>query len=237
MEMEIELNVGNSIFPELNNSEGILLCGYEWGWSKSDQADEEAGLITEVDESADISFTFSNKSPVYGDKAFIWKYDNRIIYWFELWMHPLNRENLGDDFDKCILQTNWCNTQANKIKEKYYTKLTNSEQIDNFISHICRFKPRLILFFGSELIKALQDHRVLPKFKECMGDDVSSINRVMKDFSGKQFYITFQDFEKCKVVCLPHPSGTRGLSDDYIQLFSAEISSLIQEVKDLKGIK
>jgi len=40
-----ELNIGNSIFPKLNDSNGIMLCGYEWGWSKEDQRDEKQGLL------------------------------------------------------------------------------------------------------------------------------------------------------------------------------------------------
>lgn len=32
-----EPNIGNSVFPEFNDNRGLMLCGYEWGFSKSDQ--------------------------------------------------------------------------------------------------------------------------------------------------------------------------------------------------------
>lgn len=43
----------------------------------------------------------------------------------------------------------------------------------------------------------------------------------------------FQGFENCKAVCFPHPSGSHGLSDDYIKLFSTEVGKLLQEFKDV----
>jgi hypothetical protein len=229
-----ELNIGNSIFPKLNDSNGIMLCGYEWGWSKEDQRDEERGLLEEFDN--DITFTFSNKAIQFGERAFKWRYDKRIINWFDLWGHPLVREGLGSDFDKCILQTNWCNTQNYKIDENYYSKLTRAEQVDNFIFHIKKFRPKLIIFFGSELIKVLQDKRVMPRFHEIMGDITSPLESCQKDFSGRMFYISFQGFEKCNVVCFPHPSSSRGLNDSYIKLFCSELDERIGKVKSLKGI-
>ncbi|MDE2387967.1 MAG: hypothetical protein KGN35_02610, partial [Betaproteobacteria bacterium] len=30
-------NVGNSIFPGFNDKNGVMLCGYEFGYSKHDQ--------------------------------------------------------------------------------------------------------------------------------------------------------------------------------------------------------
>ncbi len=35
------LNLGNSIFKGLNDKHGLVICGYEYGWSKSDQAEYE----------------------------------------------------------------------------------------------------------------------------------------------------------------------------------------------------
>ena len=165
--MSNKFNIGNSIFTGLNDREGIFLCGYEWGWSKTDQAEYDAGQY--VDPNFDAEFTFSNKSPCHGEKAFKWRYDNRIIKWFELWGHPLNRDGLGSDFDKTIIQTNWCDTQDNKIHGNYYSKLMQPEQIDNFINHLSEFKPKVIFFFGSVLIQALQNVRVNSRFIEIMG--------------------------------------------------------------------
>ena len=228
------LNIANSLFPGLNDQQGIMLCGYEWGWSKKDQEDDSESI-----ENSNVNLaqcTFSNKSLRYGAKANGWRYDNRIVKWFDLWGHPLSRENLGTDFEKCIVQTNWCNTQNHKINESYYSKLTDKIQIDNFIYHIEHLKPSLILFFGSEQISILQDDKVLPRFVEHTGNAKCRPYSLQKDFSGIRFHIRFQDFEHCRVVCLPHPSSSRGLSDSYIALFKDELSPLIAEVKRLKGV-
>lgn len=229
-----ELNVANSIFPSLNDQQGIMLCGYEWGDSKKDRENKSK---TNQDPNSKISdCTFSNKLLRYGDKAKNWRYDNRIIKWFELWGHPLSREGLGTDFEKCIIQTNWCNTQNHRVKGNYYQKLTAQEQINNFLHHVGSLKPKLILFFGSQQISILQDAKVLPRFVDLVGQAESKPNSLRKEFHGRRFYIHFQKFHHCNVVCLPHPSSTRGLSDEYIAKFREEISPLIKEVKSTKGL-
>ena len=230
----MELNIGNSIFPGLNDRNGLMLCGYEWGFSKDDQKlfeSEQGGIF-----SKDAVTIFSNKSPMYGERAFKWRYDNRIIKWFEIWGHPLSREALGGDFEKCIVQTNWCNTEGHKINGNYFQKLTAPEQLDNFIFHIQEFEPRLIFFMGSQMINILQNQIVLERFSKIMGSPASRPLVIQKPFSGRRFKIAFQIFEKCDVVSLPHPSSSRGLSDEYISLFKDEIGGLISKFKKSKRI-
>ncbi len=231
----MDLNVGHSIFPGLNDQNGLMICGYEWGFSKEDQRLFDSGEPVFHNQTANT--TFSNKYPAHGERALSWRYDNRIIKWFSLWGHPLSRDGLGDDFEKCILQTNWCNTDGHKIRENYYTKLTNPQQLKNFIHHIKTFTPDLIFFMGSEMINILQDKRVMGMFSEEMGDPKSPPRINQKPFPGRRFKISFQEFEKCKVVSFPHPSSSRGLSDEYIGLFSEDIGHLITEIKNKKGIK
>lgn len=230
----MDLNIGNSVFSGLNDKNGLMICGYEWGFSEADKKLFESGEEVFFDKNAIT--TFSNKSPAHGDRAFTWKYDKRIVKWFSLWGHPLSREGLGGDFEKLILQTNWCNTEGYKIQENYYTKLTNQEQIENFIFHIKKFTPSLILFMGSEIINILQDSSVKHRFEEILGQAESSPAKVQKPFSGRRFKIGFQKFEKCQVVSLPHPSSSRGLKDDYIMQFAPEIGQLITELKRKKAI-
>lgn len=228
-------NIGNSIFHGFNDKNGIFLCGYEWGYSKKDE--EEDRISTQFDDpNCDVVFAFSNKETRYGSKAKYWKYDQRIIQWFELWGHPLRRDGMVGDFEKCLLQTNWCNDQNHHIDSDYYTKLLDEQQIENFILHVRHFKPKLILLFGSKIIDILQNEKVLPRFKEIMGEIVVDLYKLQKDADGRQFNIGFQDFEKCKIVCLPHPTGSHGLQNDYIQLFNSEIGELIQEIKYFRNI-
>lgn len=230
----MEFNIGNSIFPGINDKNGLMICGYEWGFSEADQKLYESGEEVFFDKNAIT--TFSNKSPAHGERAFTWKYDKRVVKWFGLWGHPLSRDGLGGIFEKLILQTNWCNTEGYKIEENYHKKLTNQEQIENFISHIKEFEPSLILFMGSEIINILQDPSVKQRFEEILGLSESPPIKVQKPYSDRQFKIGFQKFGKCQVISLPHPSSSRGLKDDYIQMFAPEIGQFITELKIKKGI-
>lgn len=228
--MDNEFNIATGIFKGHNDSQGIMICGYEWGEDDTNEADEDQVF------NKDIPVTFSNKVPCYGEKALNWRYDKKIIKWFELWGHPLSRIDSGGNFEKCILQTNWCNSQNKKMNGDYWKKLLAEEQINNFVFHVNSFKPRLIIFFGSQMIHILQNEKVLNPFRNVMGAIVSDKKVYTKPFNGKKFRVGFQEFEKCKVVCLPHPSGSRGLCDEYIEMFSPEMGGLLREVKTLKGI-
>ncbi|MBT9162936.1 MAG: hypothetical protein DDT27_01501 [Dehalococcoidia bacterium] len=228
-----EPNIGNSVFPGFNDNQGIMLCGYEWGFSKNDQD----YLQTNEQKRSDAPHVFSNKAAEYGEIANNWKYDNTIIYWFDLFGHKLSRRETGGNFEKCILQTNWCDTINNKIEGDYWSKLLDPSQVDNFIAHIEMFKPRLIFFFGSKIIKILQSDKVLPRFMGAMGAVTEPLYFRTKPFDGRIFNVGFQSFEKCKTVCFPHPSGSRGLSHDYIKLFSTEIDNLLLEFKEIKRVQ
>ncbi|WP_418655495.1 hypothetical protein [Acinetobacter ursingii] len=68
--MERNLNLANSIFAGFNDKNGLMICGYEWGWSKEDQKLDESDSRPTVDMS--IECTFSNKSLRYGPSANTW---------------------------------------------------------------------------------------------------------------------------------------------------------------------
>jgi hypothetical protein len=233
----MDLNLANGLFEGFNDKDGIMLCGYEWGYSKKDQEDDEKLNAPVLDRSKNDA-VFSNKATFYGERANEWHYDQRIIKWFALWGHPLGKEK--GDFEKTIVQTNWCDTQGYRMEGNYWEKLLAPQQVNNFLKHVRVLQPRLILFFGSQMIQILQDVRVLEPFQDIVGKIVPIGGKpfvfLEKDFQGRKFNICFQNFERCKVVGLPHPKGARGLQDAYITLFKDEIGSLIQEVKVLKHI-
>lgn len=232
--MAHELNLANSIFHGINDKRGILICGYEWGFSQEDQRIfAEGSPAPFFDRYA--TTTFSNKTPAHGSRALAWRYDKRIHKWFELWGHPLNREGLGGRFEQCLVQTNWCNTEGHHIVGSYHEKLSDPVQVDNFLFHIDELDPALILFMGSAMIDILQQPSVLSRFVEIVGPETSPLRKVQKDFVGRKFYVGFQGFQRCSVVSLPHPSSSRGLSDNYIALFAQEIGGLISPVKVAKG--
>ncbi|MGC4060731.1 MAG: hypothetical protein QM749_07750 [Aquabacterium sp.] len=225
------LNIANTIFNGFNDKHCLMLCGYEWGFSKASEALGDDGPVK-----AGVPHVFSNKALEYGWVAKTWPYDNKIMEWFALWGHPLNQEGSGGNFEKCLVQTNWCDSQNHHIDGSYDDKLLAPEQVDNFIAHVQALQPRIILFFGSRILPLLQHQSVLSRFEAVVGPKLGAPTFVSKPFSGRRFKVGFQDFELARIVCLPHPSGSHGLSYDYIALFSDEIGSVIREYKAFKSI-
>ncbi|MCG5528044.1 MULTISPECIES: hypothetical protein [Halorhodospira] len=228
-----DANIANSIFPGLNDQYGIMLCGYEWGYAKADQeADQSQSARVEFD--TETKVTFANKAPKYGDSALRWPYDNEIITWFRLWGHPLDREQPGD-FEKSIIQTNWCRSQGHDMDGEAKKKIKMDEHKKNFLEHIEAFKPAILFFFGSEMIKALQRQDILKGFESVMGAHGRLVTK-QKEGLGTRFVISFQKFEQCDVISLPHPSGSQGIRHDYIASFKDDIGGIISAYRSKRGI-
>lgn len=225
-----ELNLANALFKGLNDKQGLMICGYEWGWSKEDQRKFE-----EPSTDYSIQCTFSNKSLRYGEQAKQWRYDKAIRKWFSLWGHPLNENGLGTDFDKSIVQTNWAYSCNNNIDN--YEKFLEQNQIDNFINHVEELRPKIIIFMGRRLIDLLRNEKVWDRFTSIVGQQMEPLQIIQKtEYNGKRFKVFFNNFENCKVICLPHPSSSRGLSDEYIKLFKSEMDAIFSEFKQEKSI-
>ncbi|WP_169391766.1 MULTISPECIES: hypothetical protein [Psychrobacter] len=227
------LNLGNSIFKGFNDQDGLMICGYEWGMSKQDQKDSQDNNLVEPE--IDIEHTFANKARYWGERANTWRYDNNIKQWFELWGFPLDSNELGGNFEKSLVQTNWADTQGHSIHDSDADKYIMPEHVDNFIYHVNALRPKVILLMGSKLIDYLQNPAVLPKFIEVMGDITERRTVIQKPSSGTKFRVHFQSFEHCKVVGLPHPSGSFGISYDYIASFKPELSAILTEYKNLRN--
>ena len=226
-----ELNLGNALFEGFNDQNGLMICGYEWGWSKEDQAKEPEEASIDYS----IQCTFSNKALRYGEQAKQWRYDKAIRKWFSLWGHPLNENDLGTDFDKSIVQTNWAYSCNNNISD--YSRFLEQDQIDNFITHIEQLRPKVIIFMGRNLIDLLRNEKVWDRFTSIAGQQIEPLLTVQKtEYDGTRFKVFFNNFENCKVVCLPHPSSSRGLSDEYIKLFKPEMDAILSQFKQEKGI-
>jgi hypothetical protein len=223
---EASFNVGNSIFPGYNDKHGIVICGYEYGYNSKDRYLENNFQEVIIKKASNIN-TFFNKSAIYNSP-----YDLRIIKWFNFFGHPLGANEGNSEFDKCILQTNWCNSQDTYVSN--YNKFLLDENINNFICHMDEYRPSILIFMGSKQIKFLQNEKVFSKFEKIFGKQTHSLRVIKKNFSGRRFNIAFQELETIKVVSLPHPSGSRGLSDEYIKLFKPEICQILEQFKKSK---
>lgn len=225
-----DFNVGHSIFPGFNDRGGIVICGYEWGFSAKDEAlENDAERYAEVKEHLASTQTFSSKgwdSP----------YDRRIHKWFSMFGQPLGEDGGFSDFDKCILQTNWCDDMDNQVSD--YEKFLSDANRANFLGIMREFRPSLVLFMGIKQIEYLQDARVKPAIEQLAGPEVSPLRFERKEeFDGKKFRLAFQEFENLSIIALPHPSGSMGLSDAYIDLFAAEIGEQIADFKRKRGLQ
>ena len=227
------LNLGNSIFKGLNDKHGLVICGYEYGWSKSDQAEyerREAEGLSYPDKN-EVTFTFANKELFLGEHYWKIPYDNRIAKWFELWNHPLNRDGLGDDFTKSIMQTNISNTQNNAVED--YEEIARG--VDDFVEFLKVLSPSVILFMGRKNSDFINRADNLPKIESVLGKSKPrDIQRAETD--GRKFDVVFQDFENCRTVTLPHPSNYQyGLSDEYIASFKPQLDDILSEYKVKRG--
>lgn len=220
----MNLNIAHSEFPE--QKRGLMICGYEWGFSRKDEGLEQSDTAQTP---TDAVCTFTNKNLRYGPQALKWPYDSAIRKWFEMWGHPLS-QSVQTSFERSIIQTNWCDTQSNNMAGDY-GRLKQAENVQNFLSHVEHFDPEIILFMGSQLINALNDLDILSQFEKFAGPCIQSPLIVQKDFSGIRFKVTFQSFKRCQIVSLPHPSSSRGLSDAYIAMYRPEMDSILQDYK------
>ncbi len=223
-----EYNIGNSIFPGLNDRDGVMLCGYEWGFSRKDQQLAEKHAEEMVCKRSQI-LTFAQKSSIYSSP-----YDLRIIRWFDYFGHSISRKGGVSVFDRCLLQTNWCLGADTSVRN--FSKFLYPENQENFLRIVDAFRPGLLLFMGSRLIHCLQRKPVIDCFEGIFGKAEASPQFPQKPFDGVRFKIGFQRFERVQVVSLPHPSGSRGLSDRYIQLFASEMRDVFNRYKQSRGL-
>ncbi|MFC0179035.1 hypothetical protein [Thorsellia kenyensis] len=222
------LNLANSIFEGFNDRNGLMICGYEWG--ESDETSTEPFDNNEPNEC-----TFSNKVPRYGDVANKWKYDLMIRNWFDIWGHSLDREGNGGDFDKSILQTNWAlGSRKKSAGINYYL---SDENINNFITHVEILQPTLILFMGSQLLtRVLRNWKARDQFVPIMGDEIAPRETIRMDgYSGALAYLS--KYEKCTVIGLPHPSGARGITNEYITYIGKYMTPILNEFKRSNQLK
>lgn len=221
-------NVGNSILPGFNDKQGIALCGYEWGYSKHDQyLDDNHSHEIEI-KPAEIR-SFYQKAQVCSSS-----YDLRIIRWFEFFGHPLGGNNGLSALDKSILQTNWCDSQAPSVSD--YNQFLAPGNLQNFLKTMDAYRPKILMLMGARQIQYLQNPVVKAPFSEIFGREIAPVEIQAKPFSGRKFRVAFQKFEDVNIISFPHPSGSRGLADDYIKLFSEKMKSILDKYRHNKGV-
>lgn len=209
-----DLNVMTACFDE-NRAGGIMVCGINWGGDPNGEPSHESASF--------FSDEAVNNYP----------YRNRLLKWFNLWGEPLETKRGKEGaFERSIVQTNWLSDQTPTMHGRSIVEACVAKKSD-FLFHLQTLRPRIILFCGSTLSKALNDPRCKAGAEGSLGVSTSLcwLQKHHRDADGKvckRFRVGIQRFGQCDVVGLPHPTGCHGLSDDYIKEFRPEISRILQ---------
>lgn len=207
-------------YPE-NMLNGIMICGINFGISKSEEKAAQNGQATTLEEK---SF-FADENVRKTDN-----FNRRIVTWLTSWKIPLTRTRGSETaFDKRFFQTNWLNSQTPNadVEGKLDYLVNNSAGI---LSLIRDRKPAVIMFFGKELINALNDTRPVRSLK---GQSVREMaestlgprsgnplkHRVLRpDGTETKNFISFQQYGDTQIIIFPHPSYQSGVKDEDIKL-------------------
>lgn len=218
------LNLATKVVPE-NRDGGLMVCGINWGGE------------------ADPDFRWTED--VLGDSFFAdarfnnYKYRDRIVKWFELLGHPLaSSVELAGPFEHSIFQTNWLRNQALSMEGKDIHAECVREW-GNFEFHVARLRPKLIVFLSVKLLDVLNSPECAPRARQLLGD-ASPPTVQQRDVQVgaerlKPFRVGLQRFRDADVIALPHPTGSKGLSDDYIAAFKDVLSPVIATYKTTRG--
>lgn len=206
------MDLATAIFPE-NQRGGFLICGINWGGSPSKE------------DQAEIPSFFSDSN------INNYPFRNRIRRWFELWGHPLETcRGREGAFERSIAHMNWLSDQSRSMRKRD-AKNECVVQRDRFFSYAEELNPRVIMFCGITLLDALNDISCIQEAEKLFGQ--STRPRYMKkEVSNhgqklRKFRVGFQTFERSEIIALPHPTGSIGLSDDYVEAYRSEIEPIL----------
>lgn len=214
------LNTATEWYTE-NRRNGLMICGINWGGNESDDAQDNSTSF--------FSDGTVNRYP----------YRDRLVTWFSLFGHPLESvAGKESAFERSIVQTNWLRSQSPNMRGKslYHECIRDSK---NMVEHLSVLQPRLIILLSVSLLDALNSKEISSQVNEFLGA-AQRPYVVKKDvvFGGKKlkrFRVGFQEFERASVIALPHPTGSIGISNDYISAFAPEISARIDAYKTYRA--
>lgn len=206
-------------YPE-NMSNGIMICGINFGISKSEEQADQNGETATLEEK---SF-FADDSVRKTDD-----FNRRIVTWLKTWGILLTRTTGSEtSFDKRFFQTNWLDSQTPNadVEGKADVLVENSAGI---LSLIQERKPAVILFFGKKLIEALNDTRAISTLEDRSVRQVAESilgsrsgnpqnhSPLRPDGSKQKYSISFQRYGSTQIISIPHPSRRTGVKDEDIK--------------------
>ena len=212
--------VNTEIYPE-NSNGGLMICGVNPGYSVKDKKQERNPQVGKIKKS------FFSDRTVHDNN-----FRNRIVKWFELWGYKLARDSGKEGpLERSIIQTNWLVGRSENMKGKStigYCVHFNQE----FLIKLNRFKPSAIIFLSQDLMESLHILSMDTEFSNILGmpSGNPTYHKKTLNLNGKpcrRFRVGFHDYEKARILSLPHPTGSIGLHDQYIHEFQDEISKFL----------
>jgi len=213
------LNLATKLYAESKN--GLLICGLNWGGEP----------LPEIKDQLEGEKSF------FSDQKFNdYPYKHRIMRWFQSWGHPLAVNEAGaGGFERSITQTNWWSGQSQDSRGVDITAKC-LEHRENFFFHLDEIRPSLIIFLSVTMHEALNHQDCIEEVRSFLGRETGEISfhtkEILKNGGAiKRFRVSFQRFEHCDVIALPHPTGSVGLADEYIAAFKPEIEPFMLRYK------
>ena len=206
-----------------NKNGALMLCGINHGYSKKDKYLDETG----------VDMMSSCKSFFSDIKTNNYPFRERIVSWFSLWGYNLERECAKPfSFEKSLFQTNWLQTCTSNIRGCDIAKECIDDS-DSFFETCRMLEPKVVFFFGSNLIHAFSSKQLSGKVESIFGSKKGEAKFFQKDIESggkilRRFKIGFLNYENLSVVSFPHPTGSRGVDSEYIKSVKIEISLAIK---------
>lgn len=220
-------------FPE-NLCGGIMVCGMNFRHSPGDEEQDQSGTPHEMDVASFLSDRSVNNT----------HFRNTALKWLANWGLPFSY-GLGDEhrFDRSFFQTNWFGTQARSIESnERITVRMMVEEADGILSLIEARKPSVILFFGPQMIEALNDISIRARVVSALGDRSGNpeVHRAnLPDYRGTEFEMLIQNYGGTLIISLPHPQ-TIGITDEYMAALKPtpqHIAKIITPLSDTAGVQ
>lgn len=215
-----EINTTSAWFAE-NQQGGLMVCGINWG------GDPDVTAIP-----CTASF-FSDA------KTNNWPYRNRVVRWFSRWGHPLETDDrTAGPFERSIIQTNWLSTQSKNMSGSSIAAVCAADWF-NFSFHLEKLRPRVVMFTSVALLEAMNSPRCLEAATSILGPPSAlQIGKRDVNVGGKRlrrFRFGRQQWGATEFVAVPHPTGSKGLSDDYVASGRDLIDPILAKYKSDRG--
>lgn len=218
-------NVITKEYPE-NQLGGIMICGINFGYSAYDEKLDDSGITLTKEQKSYFSDTTVNNT----------KFRNHILNWLKSWdIISSDSSKLEHSFERSFFQTNWLMNQTNSVSsDEKITVKHLVQEADSFLDLLETRKPQAILFFGMNLIEALNDISIRDRVEAVLGSRSGNaiIHRIQDiNKESRCFKVLTQSFGSTQIISLPHPQA-RGLSDEQAKEFGSVVRPIIAGVKN-----